>query len=862
MSDGYALLPKEEDDIELPEIYEGFGKNRRRWDDDTIQVPYKGRVRMSKSSVLKILLSLSVLLNLALIGFLLWTRFMPFDYWSKDDQQVSQTKPVIGLNGHSSSTPPSVYPNPNDTHTVPTAPPCGGNSSSRLKPPSYSNIFQDLRSQEIKSVEQYLFKVKDFELVEAFKAELTSNFIFSIELQTPNKSSALHFLDNKGRPPAREALAVLFLPSFNPPAVEEYVVGPLPKPTYHYRNPRRDKSIDFRIRQFNNVEMGHAIRTVQQALGAKIEQFLQKHYGAHFFGCVEQCLTFTSSAVSSVFSKERRLWINAMYMVEFSTLHALGFQFLLTMVGLDSSKWYIEKVWYADKLYDSFDDLIDKYELGETPKINLRFPKVKVGEDSLGGSLNIKGKQFPRVPQAGPRQYEPHGHRYTVQDEHVEYLQQWSFNYRMSYASAIQLYDVKFGGQRIAYEISLQEIIVLYAGANPATMHSQLADSAFGLSRNAHGLVPGVDCPDYATFLPVTLFGADHPDPFNYPNSVCIFEHNNNVPARRHKAHSYRSGSYYQGLVDNVLILRTVYVMYNYDYILDFIFHQSGALEIKVLSTGYILSAFYTNEEKPFGFRVLDDTLGSIHHHMFNFKIDVDILGTNNRYETLNFKVDNVTRSWYDNGQPIPQLSFEHDLKHTEQDAAYKFNFDTPRYHVIYNNNMENKFSGKRGYRLQAHGFSKQMLPEDSGALNTYTWSRYQMAVTKRKDEEQVSSSMHAIFDSGDPVVSLQSFIDDNENIVDQDLVAWATVGMLHLPHTEDIPNTPTTGTEATITLLPYNYFQECPSMGARDAVRIDGQPDFRVNNHGIPQDVSCVPSHLTSEDISKQKDSIFMAAG
>lgn len=50
--------------------------------------------------------------------------------------------------------------------------------------------------------------------------------------------------------------------------------------------------------------------------------------------------------------------------------------------------------------------------------------------------------------------------------------------------------------------------------------------------------------------------------------------------------------------------------------------------------------------------------------------------------------------------------------------------------------------------------------------------------------------------------------------------------------------------------------------MGARDAVRIDGQPDFRVNNHGIPQDVSCVPSHLTNEDISKQKDSIFMAAG
>ena len=47
------------------------------------------------------------------------------------------------------------------------------------------------------------------------------------------------------------------------------------------------------------------------------------------------------------------------------------------------------------------------------------------------------------------------------------------------------------------------------------------------------------------------------------------------------------------------------------------------------------------------------------------------------------------------------------------------------------------------------------------------SWARYQMAVTKYKEEEPRSSSMYTIWDGAEPVVNFQSFIDDNENIVD-----------------------------------------------------------------------------------------------
>ena len=60
-----------------------------------------------------------------------------------------------------------------------------------------------------------------------------------------------------------------------------------------------------------------------------------------------------------------------------------------------------------------------------------------------------------------------------------------------------------------------------------------------------------------------------------------------------------------------------------------------------------------------------------------------------------------------------------------------------------------------------------QVIPEGEGQEPSVSWARYQMAVTKYKEEEKRSSSMSAIWDGAEPVVNFQKFIDDNENIVD-----------------------------------------------------------------------------------------------
>jgi len=69
--------------------------------------------------------------------------------------------------------------------------------------------------------------------------------------------------------------------------------------------------------------------------------------------------------------------------------------------------------------------------------------------------------------------------------------------------------------------------------------------------------------------------------------------------------------------------------------------------------------------------------------------------------------------------------------KKTELEAAYKYNFDHPKYLNFYNEKTKNKFGVSKGYRLQLNGLMKQMYPEDWLMVKMMYWSLYQLAVTR-----------------------------------------------------------------------------------------------------------------------------------
>ncbi|XP_062589035.1 putative amine oxidase [copper-containing] isoform X1 [Saccostrea cucullata] len=721
-------------------------------------------------------------------------------------------------------------------------PPCSSGQTVDLSEPNNPTMFHDLTSKEVEGLMEFLYRQKDLNLTRPAKAKVKSSYIFTAELHLPEKADAISYLDSgSGQKPPREARVIIFRGDLLITKIMEIVVTPLPNPT-HFTIWKDD--IPFQYRPITGPDYGGAIERITQVTDQKARQLLQESFGGSLLNCGETCLTYkyVSLMSSAVSGRDRRLyWFWMSQFVEFYILHPIDFAVL---VDMDDPNYSIEKVWYNEHTFDSLDSLVKQYNEDKLQKKHLLFPELS---ETLFSRLYRRGTEFPKTSQRPPISIEPDGRRYSVKGQHVKYMN-WEFDFRMSSTRGPQLYDIRFQNNRIVYELALQEISVFYSGYKPTQMFANYFDSTALIGPQDKGLVPGVDCPSHATYMPASHVLESSEKVITYKNSFCVFEINTGMPLRTHHSFSPFHGAFYEGLPNTILVLRSILTVVNYSYLLDFIFYHTGAMEVKIVSTGYILSTPFTANAANFGVQVSDDINGNLHHHMFSYKVDIDIEGPQNRYRTLDISTTaSPNRFNPDPNAKIVQGQFQVSEKRTESEAAYKFNFDTPKYHLFYSNLKSNKFNVPRSYRLLSRGMSKQLLPEGEGNEPAMAWMRYQMAVTKRKENERICSSIYSGLDAKSPVVNFDDFLKDDENIVDEDLVAWVSMGVQHIPHTEDLPVTHTPGMDLSFFLLPYNYFPEDPAMGSRDSVRIEpkiyNNPSSGVKVTGFDkEDLQCKP--------------------
>ncbi|XP_041370990.1 putative amine oxidase [copper-containing] [Gigantopelta aegis] len=703
---------------------------------------------------------------------------------------------------------------------------CGGHQTENIDTLDSLNPgpFHDLTQAELRAVHKYIYGLSKLNLVKPSRASMNTSYLYAADLFLPRKEDVLAFLDEGKAQPHRKAKIVVFRGDKQLPVVEEYIVGPLPTPVYcdlynstAYRNP-----VNFSFRPFSKFEFKAVFEFIVPIIDKEIKYILLESYGATFVNCGMKCLTIYPTPVSSgiIGRPERKIWLGIYQNIEYGTLHPTDLSFLVNINSPDPSEMFIEKVVYAGQEFANLTDLAIRYNSSDMVKHTIPFPDYS---EDLFSSMHQRGPRIPAESQRPPQLVEPDGKRYSVHNREVRYMQ-WKFDFRMSVLTGPQVYNVRFKDTRIAYEIGLQDIAVFYSGYSSLARAADFLDSVSILGTRCRALVPGADCPLTATLIGKSFLVESTEDLGYLSNVFCLFEQNLGVPLRRHMSYAQNEGQWYSGMLNSALTLRSIIVISNYDYVIDFNFYQNGAIEVKVHSTGYIFTTFYSQEKHSYGFKMHDNILGNIHQHLFNFKVDIDILGTRNRYETLDISTEEVSneQTTGNDGDTYWQVKFDHHLRRTELDAAYKFNFDHLKYHLIFNNNKKTSQGVQRAYRILMSGMSKQLLPEDKNNEISISWARYQMAVTKVKDDERQSSSHYGLFDSLLPTVNFTTFVADDDGIVDEDLVLWLTMGLYHIPHTEDLPVTPTVGGNLQFFLLPYNYFDECPSMQSRDAIRVD----------------------------------------
>jgi len=422
----------------------------------------------------------------------------------------------------------------------------------------------------------------------------------------------------------------------------------------------------------------------------------------------------------------------------------------------------------------------------------------------------------PRSHIPPPRAYEPEGPRYSIRGHNVNWMG-WDFTVTSGQLRGPGLFDISFKGDSIVYELSLNEIGVVYGSGSAAQTNVIYTDSSYGIGVY-FGIVKTVDCPEHSTLLETSHWDVYVSQP-SVHKSICVYEADGQNALWRHMGYEFEGG-----LRNSFLVVRVSATIANYDYVVEWHFYLDGKIYTIVSAGGFIQGAFWDHQNPfmgndksrdSFGYRVNDFTHGQIHDHMFGFKVDLDILGTNNTMETVHWKTGDVVtalRSQVPSVNDVPPY-FHHNITRyleyelIERERAYRVNLDEPKFWTVVNEHERNKWGAMRGYQIKPLATAAQTLTDEHPALPTLSFTKYHCAVTKRKEGEQYLSSTSDVNRLDAPVEHLERMLEDNEYIRDTDIVNWVTVGFLHLPTSEDSPMT--NRVESGFVLKPFNFFEK-----------------------------------------------------
>ena len=388
------------------------------------------------------------------------------------------------------------------------------------------------------------------------------------------------------------------------------------------------------------------------------------------------------------------------------------------------SEWVVTQVIYNGQLFYEVEDLIQRYTEGSIRKI---MPNIDL-IDAKFSSYARRGHESFNTPLRGPKLMEPEGHRYTVDDQFVTYFG-WSFNFNMKTSTGLQMFDIYFQNERVAYEISLQDITVFYTGDTPETSWMALYGVSWLLGASSYELFPGVDCPSTATFIDAHHF-VNTGRPLRYKNCICIFEQNTGVPLRRHYSRDSR-GQFdnYGGIVSNHLVVRTIVSLWSSDYIIDYLLNLDGSIQLKTYVTGYVQASYDLAGQRRYGNRLYENVRGNLHQNLFHWKIDLDIEQTSNRYQTLELSTESITDFWIqDKNVTKTQLMVEPVLQVEECFTTPTSNSELPRKHIIYNHKADNRFEAHRGYEV-VNNAETTFLLDSAPIASAARWAKYPVII-------------------------------------------------------------------------------------------------------------------------------------
>jgi primary-amine oxidase len=395
--------------------------------------------------------------------------------------------------------------------------------------------------------------------------------------------------------------------------------------------------------------------------------------------------------------------------------------------------------------------------------------------------------------------------------------QNWRFHYRIDrrQGPVVSLVrDRDHGRDRpILHEGAMAEMFVPYMDPDFGWYSRTYFDMGeYGVGLLLTTLHPGIDCPASAHYESVTV-NDDQGKPIETPNAVCLFERTRGDPSWRH---SEIVNQTYEGRPAIELVVRAAATIGNYDYVMDWVFNQAGEIEVLVGATGInsLKGVAATSMTSPtaatdtrYGTLVAPNLVSVYHDHFFNFRLDFDVDGTANRFERDVYRTERLPpssprRSIYRIAPTVPA---------TESSGRFDAG-PTPSKWRIVSAAAKNAVGNPTSYELVPMSDWMQLLTADDYPLRRAGFTKHLFWVTPYAPAERHAAGDYVFASKGDD--GLPAWTGKNRPIRDTDIVVWHTVGMHHMPRSEDVPVMPLLW--GGFKLRPFNFFDRNPALDLR----------------------------------------------
>jgi primary-amine oxidase len=414
-------------------------------------------------------------------------------------------------------------------------------------------------------------------------------------------------------------------------------------------------------------------------------------------------------------------------------------------------------------------------------------------------------------PSARPK---PAG--FTLQDGEVRW-KNWSFHFRLDRRAGPIVSLVRYddhGRQRmVLYRGSLSEMFVPYMDPDSGWSFRTYMDvGEYGFGLLASPLKPGIDCPADAQFLDATL-PDDDGEAVLVRSRMCLFERDTGAPLWRHAEIVNRS---YAGRPATELVLRTIAAIGNYDYVLDWVLTEAGAVRIDVGATGIdevkgvagrTMADPSAVQDTAYGTLVAPYLVGVNHDHFLSFRLDVDVDGPRNtllrrRLVAQRLAGNSARRSLW--SVVDEDVAAEGPIENETHGGDETW--------CVVNPDLTNSLGEHPGYELHPdHSVTSLLAPGDLPQRRA-AFSAAPLWVTAYDPRELYAAGPYPNQSKGGD--GLPAYVAQHRPVADADIVLWYTMGFHHVPRPEDWPVLPTMW--HSISLVPDGFFDRNPAIDAR----------------------------------------------